>query len=256
MTRGRKALKVPADQAPSPDPPFPVERPMLYQDWRDCAFLHWDYDPSLLERHVPRGFLVETFEQRAWVSLISFRISRMRPGFLPPIPGLESAIESHLRTYVQGPDGRRGIWMLSLDIAPMAAAVLGRLFTLPYWWSSMDVRRRGKVARYAGRRRAPGRGRLRLEVELGDPIDDADLTELDHFLTARWVLYAGVSRFGAAYVTEHPRWRFLNASVRKLDQDLLREAGLPAPERPPTVHFSEGVDARLSWPRLFLTPSG
>jgi uncharacterized protein len=241
----------------SPDPPVSVRRPMLYQDWRDCSFLHWSYEPGILRQHVPRGFEVETFEGRAWVSLISFRISMMRPGALPPIPGLRTAVESHLRTYVVGPDGRRGIWMLSLDIAPLAAAVLGRFgFALPYWWSRMEVSKRGNTVTYRVRRQPRQEARLDLQMRLGAAIDDTKLGELDHFLTARWVLYSGVGSIHAAILTEHPRWRFRQASVLRLNQTVTPVGGLPPANGAPLVHFSEGVDARLSWPRLSLSPPG
>jgi uncharacterized protein YqjF (DUF2071 family) len=65
----------------------------------------------------------------------------MRPGRLPPIPGRQSGAESHLRTYVVDV-GRRGIWMLSVDIDPLLAAVGGRIpFFLPYWWASIRIDR-------------------------------------------------------------------------------------------------------------------
>lgn len=42
-----------ADGWTRPDPPVRVARPMLYQVWRDCAFLHWSYPADVLQRHIP-----------------------------------------------------------------------------------------------------------------------------------------------------------------------------------------------------------
>src|SRR4051812_1078630 len=237
----------------SPDPPVAVGAPMLLQSWRDVSFLHWALPPDVVRPHVPRGFELDLAEGSAWVSLISFSMPKLRPGPLPPIPGLSSAIESHLRTYVLGPDGRRGIWMLSLDMSPIAAAVLGRfVFVLPYWPARMEVSRRDDMVRYRTQRRLGPPAMLDLRIELAREAPDAELTNLDHFLTARWVLYAGAGPVLTAMPTEHPRWRFRGARVGRLRETTTRETGLPAMGEPDLVHFSDGVDARIAWPRIHL----
>ncbi len=238
----------------SPEPPVRVRRPMLYQEWRDCSFLHWSFEPDALRPHIPRGFEVDLHGGRAWASLISFRIRRMRASPLPAIPGLSSALESHLRVYVRGPDGRRGIWMVSLDIDPLVAAAAGRFgFALPYWWADMEVSRAPDAARYTVRRRGGRRARVDLELALGDPLEPSSFTDLDHFLTARWVLYGGVRPIRTAILTEHPRWTFRRVEVRGLEQTVLQADGLPVEGAPDSVHFSDGVDARLGWPQPILT---
>ncbi len=240
----------PTDPWGSPDPPFRVTRPMLYQGWRDCAFLHWSFAPQTLRPHVPPDLELDTHEGRAWVGSISFAMPTIRPGSLSATNASLSAAESHLRTYVVDAGGRRGIWMLSLDIDPLAAAVTGRFgFALPYWWATMDVKRGPDMARYFVRRRIPGDGRLELELDVGEPVPDGQIGASDHFLTARWILYAGAAGITLGMLTEHPRWRFRRAAVRQLDQTLLEQVGLPEPDGPPVVHFSDGVDALISWPR-------
>ena len=241
------------DRWTSPDPPVPVLRPMLYQDWRDCAFLHWPQEPAAVRRLVPAPFELDTLEGRAWVSLIAFRIARMRPGFGPPIPGLTEANEAHLRTYVRGPDGRRGIWMPSIDIDPLQAAVMGRGFALAYRWASMEVGSDGDRVTYSVQRRVRTPARLGLELSVGDEVPAAELEPLDHFLTARWVLYSGIGPVRAAILTEHPRWRFRRATAARCDETMLAAVGLEGANPPPVIHFSDGVDAKLSWPRPFLT---
>ena len=226
---------------------------MLYQEWRDCSFLHWSFGPPALRPHIPAGFELDVHEGRAWASLISFRIRYMRAGPLPPIPGLSSALESHLRIYVRGPDGRRGIWMVSLDIDPPAAAAAGRFgFALPYWWADMEVSRAQDSASYTVRRRGGRAARLELELGLGRPLRSSSLTELDHFLTARWVLYGGAGRLRTAILTQHPRWVFRRVEIRRLEQHVLPVDGLPTVGAPERVHFSDGVDARLGWPQPLL----
>jgi uncharacterized protein YqjF (DUF2071 family) len=248
VTRGNPSSVVETTDWISPDPPQPVERPMLRQAWRTCSFLHWPYAPDVLRRHVPSRFELDVADGSAWVSLISFSIPTMRPLGLPPVPGFDRAAESHLRTYVVDPQGRRGIWMLSLDIDPVQAAMAGRLFLLPYWWATIEVERASDLARYRVDRHAPGVGRVELEMDIGDVIPSAALGDLDHFLTARWILYAGAAGASVAMFTEHPPWRMRETSIRSIRQSVSKHLGLPEPGRPPVLHFSDGVDARLSRP--------
>jgi len=241
------------DRWSDPQPPARVERPMLFQAWRDCAFLHWSFPPEVVRPRVPANYELDTFDGRAWVSLIAFEIAHMHPGrSLPAVPGLSSALEAHLRTYVRGPDGRRGIWMLSIEMAPLQAALLGRFgFALPYWWADMDVTSGTEAARYRSRRRSPAGPALSLDLRLGDPIPATELEELDHFVTARWVLYSGFGPISASILVEHAPWELRRAEVLSHDQDLLSMAGLPTRE-PDRIHFSPGVDALLAWPRISL----
>ena len=224
---------------------------MLLQSWRQVAFLHWRVAPKVVRPLVPSAFELDTFDGSAWVSLVSFDMPRMRGGGLPPIPGLAKAAETHIRTYVRGPDRRRGIWMTSLEIEPFQAAVLGRVpFSLPYWWASMVVARDTSMVRYRVERKAPKEARFDLDLRLGDAYADDEVTPLDHFVTARWVLYAGAAPVRSALLVEHPRWQLRRATVERLEETLTTSDGFPELGPPDLVHFSEGLDARLSYPHL------
>ncbi len=242
------------DRWTSRDPPVRIDRPMLYQSWRDCAFVHWRYEAAALRSDVPRSFEIETFDGSAWVGIISFRMPRMRPAMLPRIPGIGAAGETHIRTYVRGPDGRGGIWLFALHIDPLQAALAGRFgFVLPYWWTSMEVARGTADATYRVKGRPPKTNvGFELALGLGPPVPERDVGALDDFLTARWVLYSGLGPVRAAVAVDHGRWRFRRARLRRLHETITEDVGLPPPSEEPLVHFSDGVDARIAWPRPFL----
>ncbi|HEX5937787.1 MAG TPA: DUF2071 domain-containing protein [Actinomycetota bacterium] len=234
------------------EPPRAVDRPMFVQDWSTLAWLHYPYEPDVIMPHVPPQLTLDLANDAAWVSIVTFRIPRMRASFLPPLPVLGSATESHVRTYVIDGQGRRGVWMLSLDIDPMPASLIGRAFALPYWWASADVRRGTRSASYAVDRWIPDGGRLALDLDLRAHVDPRDQSGLDRFLTSRWVLYSGVGPLMAAIFTEHPPWQLRRASVRHLEQTYLSRLGLPEPVDEPFAHFSDGTPAVLSWPHLMI----
>jgi uncharacterized protein YqjF (DUF2071 family) len=221
----------------------------MYQSWSWLSFLHWSYRPEVLEGLLPGGLRPHTFEGRAWVGLTPFVLEDLRTPLAPVPPWFTSFPETNLRTYVVGPDGREGLWFLSLDAARLEPVLVARsTYALPYKWSAMTVERHGATLRYRSRRRWPGPtpATSAVTVEVGDPLAPAELGELDHYLTARWQLYTTLGRLLARCRVEHEPWPLHRAVVRQLDSTLVTAAGLPAPAGEPLVHWSPGVRTRIS----------
>jgi len=234
--------------------PHPTERvtvPVMYQSWNQISFLHWRYPPAEVQRLLPAGLEVETFDGSAWVGMTPFLLENLRAPVVPALPWLSRFPETNVRTYVQGPDGRVGIWFFSLDTPRLPAVLAARAtYFLPYNWGDLELRRDGQRIRYRGRRHWPNGGAgYEVTVELGEPLGDADLGELDHYLTARWVLFTRYGPVLASASAEHPPWPLRRARALRVRQSVVSAAGLPAPRGAPLVHFSEGVDTRISAPR-------
>ena len=229
-----------------------VARPLMHHYWRHVSFLHWRYPPEIVQRFLPRGLRVETYDGAAWVSLVPFLMDEVRPPGLPAMPWVSRFPETNVRTYVQGPDGNSGIWFFSLDAAHLDPVLGGRLgYGLPYMWADMSVTPRENRYSYASRRRWPGpRGaRCRVEVEWGDEAIDPD--ELDHFLTARYWLYTVVAGRLATAPAAHGPWPLRRANLVSVDETLVQAPGLPAPQGPPIVHASPGVRVRIgAWHKV------
>jgi uncharacterized protein YqjF (DUF2071 family) len=153
------------------------------------------------------------------------------------VPGLPAFAETNLRTYVRHPDGRDGLWFLSLEVA-FPVMLAARAIGVPYHFGVLTVTRSGERVRYTGRRR-PGHASYRLAVRPGDPVERP--TERDVWLTSRWRAYT--RRLGLLWETpvEHEPWPLARATIEELEETLTAEAGLPAPAGEPVAHFSEGV---------------
>lgn len=233
-----------------PDPEERVLLPWLYQRWDRLTFLHWAYDPAVVQRLLPSGLRVHTFEGRAWVGLTPFVMRGARPPLVPTLGPWSAYPEINVRTYVCGPDGRDGLWFLSLDTARLAY-VGARLIGLSYAWSRMRAGGDERTMQYRARRRVPpaGRPRTLVRVEVGEPFRPDELGPFDHYLTGRWHAYHAVA--GRLLITsvEHQPWPLHRARVAELHDGLVAAAGLPAPTGPPVVHFSPGVDVRIGFPR-------
>ena len=236
-------------------PPSPrVAHPVMYHRWACMTFLHWRYPPELVQRMLPPGLTVDTYDGTAWVGLTPFLMDRVRAPGVPPVPWLSRFPETNVRTYARDGAGRSGIWFLSLDAARLPAVLAARTgYRLPYFWSDMTVDRRGSRVRYRGRRRWPGPhgARADADVELGPPLDDGERDALAHFLTARYRLFTVIAGRLAAAEVEHPDWPLHHARLDRLDQDLLAAAGLPPNGEAPLVHASPGVSVRIGlWHRV------
>lgn len=240
---------------PEPEPitadaPRRVDRPIMLQGWRSLASLHWRYDPAAVQRLLPDGFRVDTFDGSAWVGVLPFHMERIRVPRTPALGPLSTFPETNVRTYLIDPRGRRGVWFASLDITRLLTALVARVsYRLPYCWAAMAIERDGDTWRYRSRRRWPrGLATSDLAVRVGDPIPPDEVTDLDHFLSARWALG---TRFGRRLMwadVDHPPWPLHRAEALAWDETLIAAAGLPAPEGEPHVLWSPGVEVRIALP--------
>ena len=240
-------VRSPAIEPITAETPRPVERAVMLQSWNDITWLHWPYDPEVVQAALPDGLRLDTHDGRAWVGLVPFAMTRLRPPGLPPVPWLTTFPEINVRTYVVAPDGRRAVWFWSLD-APRgpAIAVARTLFGLPYYWAAARIEREGDRVRYVSDRRRPHeRASTDIDVQVGEAVAADEVTELEHFLTARFGLVTvrrGRHLFGPV---DHPRWPLRRAELIGLDDELVVAAGLPRPVGPPLVHHASSVPVRI-----------
>jgi uncharacterized protein YqjF (DUF2071 family) len=221
----------------------------MYQTWSWLSFLHWSYDPAVVQRLLPTSLEVQTFQGQAWVGVTPFLLEDLRTPVGPALPWFTSFPETNVRTYVVGPDGREGLWFFSLDAGRLEPVLVARsTYALPYMWSAMTVERDGPVVRYRSRRRWPGPtlAASSVTLEVGDRLGPGELGPFDHYLTARWQLYTTLGPLLARSTVEHEPWPLYQAVVRELDTDLVTAAGLPDPAGEPVVHWSPGVRTRIS----------
>jgi uncharacterized protein YqjF (DUF2071 family) len=227
----------------------PVQHASMVHWWDDLTFLHWRYEREVVQRLLPEGLTVETYDGTAWVGLVPFAMRVALPRG-PSVPWLTRFPETNVRTYVRARDGSRGIWFFSLDAARLAAVLTARTtYRLPYFWSHMSIEHAASTVVYSCERRWPGpTATSKVAVEIGGPFDSSELIELDHFLTARWRLYsASHGRLRRAQAWHEP-WPLQHARALAVDDGLVVAAGLPQPEGDPLVHYSPSVKVRIGWP--------
>ena len=117
----------------------PTRRPVMRQSWDDLFFLHWEYAAEAIQSRLPAGLTVDTFEGKAYLGVVGFRMNAVRPLGLPALPWLSYFNELNVRTYVRDASGEPGVWFFSLDCDRAPAVMIARAgFGLPYEHAAMS----------------------------------------------------------------------------------------------------------------------
>lgn len=234
-----------------------VSVPVLRAAWLSVAFVHWRVAPERVQRLLPPGLTVDEYDGSAWVGLTPFLMADMRPLGMPDLPGglaltrplrmparlagltsATSTAETNLRTYVRGPDGRDGLWFLTIDVGSAAFAAAARTVVgAPYHKAVLAVDREGDTVAYTGSRTG-GRQSYRLRVRPGAVVESSGLAV---WLTGRWRAYT--AHLGRLLVTPvaHEPWPLREAGLEELEQNLTDSVGLGGLAEPAMAHYSEGV---------------
>ncbi len=146
-----------------------------------------------MARLLPVGLTLDTFDGKAWVGLVPFNMV-VRAPHTPSLPWASRFCETNVRTYVIDEYGRPGIWFFSLDASRLGAVLTARAtFRLPYMWSRMSLVRSTAMSLLT-RVRVDGRGprgaSSNVTIDIGPPFKPTELSQRDHFLTARWRLFS------------------------------------------------------------------
>lgn len=224
-------------------------RPALFMRWLHLAFIHWPVEPDAVRGLLPPGLTLDTFDGRAWVGLVPFTMRDVRhvtPLGKVGIPTATHFHECNVRTYVTDPDGTASVWFFSLDAASRLAVWGARtLWNLPYHHAAMSLQHEGDTTRYRTIRTTDSAASLHAEWTAGPPLPPSTPGSLPHFLTERYAL-SSVSRSGAirrGRIAHHP-WPLREARILKLDDGLVRAAGITVRGDPIAWHADElAVDA-------------
>jgi uncharacterized protein YqjF (DUF2071 family) len=227
----------------------------MRQSWRELLFLHWAIDPQQIRPLIRRELELDLFDGNAYVGLVLFTMTGVRPAGIPAVPGLSSFHETNLRTYVHVGGRDPGVWFFSLDAASSLAVRLARRsWHLPYHRAQMFLDRerhvvsgQGTSILYAGVRcwPAPLPASYLIRGQSTGASGPAVVGTLEHFLAERYLLYTHFQDRLYRGQVHHSPYPLQSARVLSLDENLLAAAGIERPVTPPHVLFSHGVDVEI-----------
>lgn len=246
----------------SAQPPMPPRVAVNLQTWADLTFVHWRVDPKSVQAMLPRGLTVDRFEGDTWLGVVPFYMTGVRT---PPLPVLGSAgefPELNARVYVSDDAGHRGVWFLRLWCASRGFTAMARALGVPYTYARGSVERtpaqgatnqfpyslpREVSYRFQRDNRRTDRLQFAATITAGERIERP--TDRDHWLTARWNMFATRAGVLWRYRVHHEPWELYRADVSSLVTNVHECVGLPLLDQEPLVHQARAVHSRVAVPR-------
>lgn len=235
-----------------PDSPW-----IMTQTWHDLLFAHWPVAADVLRSHVPAGFEIDLYDDRAWIAVVPFHMTNVAPRGVPALPWVSAFPELNVRTYVRV-HGRPGVYFFSLDASnPVAVGVARTLVHLPYFTADMKVEHAGGWIHYHSRRTSADAPPAEFESRyrpVGPARPSVEGT-LEYFLTERYCLFTVDDQFRACSLEiHHPPWLLQSAEAEIVDNTMTEAVGIHLPSIAPLLHFSKRQDM-VAWPLKHPDPS-
>lgn len=234
------------------DERLPPKGPVvMYQRWSELLFLHWAVPAEFVQAGLPEGLSVDTYGGRAWIGVVPFLMSGVRPRGLPAVAGLSNFPELNLRTYVYDREGRPGVWFYSLDTPnPLANWIARSFFHLNYRTARMQLKAEAGRVDYTSR--------LSLSDCWDEPqhyswqregaVFEAEPGSLDFFLVERYRLFAYDCKRGRLFSgrVHHLPYPIQSATLHQYTKRLFGSNQLDEPEgAPESILCSAGVDVTV-----------
>jgi len=228
--------------------PPPMTPWVMTQRWNDLLFLHYEMPAEKLQALVPEVLTLDTYQQRAWLSITPFWINHLRPPGVPSLPWISRFDELNVRTYVTY-EGRPGVYFFSLDASHLSAVWGARIFyRLPYWHAEMKVKGRGKpeIQYRSKRSHGPKPAELRLSYAPTGPSAHAKPGSLEYFLCERYCLYSISRRRLYRADIHHLPWSLEPASAEIELNTMTETLQVALPQSADLIAFSRELQV-LVW---------
>ena len=229
--------------------PLPHGPWVMMQIWHNLLFAHWPLKPEYLRSFLPARCTLDTFEGEAWIGIVPFWMSNVRPRGLPAVKPLSQFPELNVRTYVIE-DGMPGVYFFSLEAGnPVAVALARRFFHLPYFNAQMKYTiEKDRVDYWSHRthRRAPEADFIARYQPI-QPVTLAQSGSIEHWLTERYYLYTVFQERLYRGPIHHVPWPLQVAEMELEQNTMTRPYGIQLPDTQPLLHYARRQEV-LVWP--------
>lgn len=205
------------------------KRVFLSAEWRDLVMLNYAVEPDILERYVPSGTTLDSFEGRTYVSLVGFRFCRTKLFDVLAIPFHANFEEVNLRIYVrrevrnaEGKEVRRGVVFISEIVPRFAIAATARLIYGENY-SSFPMRHRietqGPKRTTEYHWRIAGQWCKLKATTAGSPAHPSE-GSFEQFITEHYWGYSALRTGGSIeYHVSHVPWQVWSATEAEFEGD-------------------------------------
>lgn len=231
----------------------------MTQTWEHLLFAHWSVPVETIRSMVPSGLEIDTYDGRAWISIIPFLMSGVRIRRLPTVPFTSTFPEINVRTYVRA-NRKTGVYFLSLDASnPVVTAIARRWYRLMYFQANMSLQAKGDAIEFRSQRlqARPSAYRFFSRYQpLSEPFY-AKKGTIEHWLTERYTLFCQCAKSTQIYFANvyHEPWKLQPVSVTITDNTMTQDMPIQLQENPEIVLYARGVQS-IIWPIKRLNMAG
>lgn len=206
--------------------------PFFLADWIDLTFCHFELAAEALQPLIP--FPLDTWQGRAFVSLVSFELNHLR---LRKFPRITQALfrpftRSHflnVRTYVVN-DGEPGIYFLQEYLSNRLSIPFGRpAYGLPYHYAAAErlIEARTGNMKLALNDLRQKQLKLTAAVKTPAPASLCPADSLDEFLLERYTAYTCHQGIKRRFRIWHPPWQQRAMDFQASNEGLLPDTWFP-----------------------------
>jgi uncharacterized protein YqjF (DUF2071 family) len=203
-------------------------RPLMFSDWLNAAFIHFEVEPEILQRQVP--FELDLYEGKAYVTVVAFSMRRLRTGFGGRVAEwMFRPIGNHeffnVRTYVRHED-RVGIYFMAEWLNNRLSVLLGpTTYGLPYRFGRLNYQHADPFVGVSGQATTDELGFKYDARALMDGFAQCERDSRDEFLLERYTAFTSHGQVGRYFQIWHPPWPMIPLLVDIIDDSLLRVTG-------------------------------
>lgn len=227
--------------------PFPKGKWAGMQDWKNLLFLHYPVYPAFMEHLIPKELELDLFNEEAWISIVPFKVEKMRIRKLPPLPIFYSFSEVNVRTYVKK-DGIPGVYFFSMDAANLFAVTGAKVAGLPYYHAKTKLRKRAKKYYFRSMRKSTEKETFKATYQPEGKLFYPEKGSIDYWLMERYALWTNKNDALIRGDIHHKPWKIQHADV-SVEEQTLTSAYLPnnAFISEPVAHYGKSKRV-LIWP--------
>lgn len=230
------------------------------QDWEHVLFLHWKIPKEKLQPFIEQPFQVETFENKAWVTIVLFQATNSKFRYFPKWTIYPSLTQINVRTYVRlGHFNETGVYFFSLNVNSLLGTIGAHLlYSLPFNYFNPSFKQ-NKQMPFIQYDLNDSKNRL-FHVKYNGNKQSQNLNnELNRFLTERYCILTKKGNKIIKIPLTHSPWILKNAEVQlKLSQLSTKNFDTFLPERlrkmcnyePAIAHYSRFKRTKLHFYKI------
>ncbi|WP_368504627.1 DUF2071 domain-containing protein [Alkalihalophilus sp. As8PL] len=220
------------------------ETALVSMNWENVLFAHWAMNPEVVQKQLPKGIKVDTYNGKAYIGVVAFLMNKIHPTILPEMISF-SLPEINVRTYVEV-DGKKGVLFFSLDTDSRVSVLGANVFVdMPYFYSDIHMEtKEGQV--FFESKRESSEAIFKGNYLPTGKIFKAEKDSLEFWLTERYRLYQTKKNGEIQYGNiKHEQWPLQYATLSVEKNTLVEAADFNLPNSQPHLLYSPKVSVDI-----------